>query len=34
MLAVNEVDKFEMVMNTASKAIYEFMKGACYVESL
>ena len=27
MLAVNEVDKFEMVMNTASKAIYEFMKG-------
>lgn len=27
MLAINETDKFETVMDTASKAIYEFMKG-------
>ena len=27
MLAINETDKFETVMDTASNAIYEFMKG-------
>ena len=26
-LAINELDKFDMVMNTAVKAIYAFMKG-------
>lgn len=27
MLSVNEVDKFELVMNTAIKAVYSFMRG-------